>query len=283
VRDRQPCAQHLPAATIEKIQVRLDVISQPGLNALDQPVAYIACSESLAFNGEECQLIEWIDGPKPRIELKAVDDADPIVEPNVLRSEITVAVNDPAAPNTIENAFSALREECAQNSVDTTNDVRGHAEPGLQQNAAIVVQQSRPADQFPAARREHRSCMAIELSESLSKGVQLEGEEPVPSDSVLESKALIQAPHDNQPINDLTFSPDRDSKAGPRDGLHIEIHIAGKPPIEPQLCPACSFATFESGEVEIGKAHGLLEFVHSIPGKKDPGHVSFAQLDAATA
>ena len=55
------------------------------------------CStEPDTFQAQKCDLVEWIDRPQARIELEAIDDSDRLAEPNVLRAQVAVTVDDAA-------------------------------------------------------------------------------------------------------------------------------------------------------------------------------------------
>jgi hypothetical protein len=53
-----------------------------------------AGAEALAFETQECNLVEWIDGPQTSVELEAVNDPDGIAKPDVLGAQIAVPFDD---------------------------------------------------------------------------------------------------------------------------------------------------------------------------------------------
>ena len=59
----------------------------------DLAVAVIANpsgTETLAFEAEIGDLVEWVDGPQLRIELQAVDDFNPVREPDMFGTQISM-------------------------------------------------------------------------------------------------------------------------------------------------------------------------------------------------
>lgn len=50
--------------------------------------------ESIALQIEKCDLIERVNDPKAGIELKAVDDPDFVIEPDVFGTQVAVSIHD---------------------------------------------------------------------------------------------------------------------------------------------------------------------------------------------
>jgi hypothetical protein len=77
------------------------------------------CSaEAVAFEAQECNLIERIDRPQARIEFEAVDDSNWIAEPNVLGAQVAVSVDNAAVAHARGERLSLLGEKSALDASD---------------------------------------------------------------------------------------------------------------------------------------------------------------------
>ena len=67
-------------------------------------------------------------------------------------------------------------------------------------------------------------------------------------------------------------------KAAGRGGERrdADVDVGREPAVEADLGPAGRLAPLQGGEIEVGKAHRLLQLVDPVAGKKHPGHVRLA-------
>jgi hypothetical protein len=57
-------------------------------------------AEPATFQVQIGKLFEWIQAAEIRVELETIDDADLIPHPNVLRAQVSMALNNVACPRT---------------------------------------------------------------------------------------------------------------------------------------------------------------------------------------
>jgi len=119
--DRQPRAQRRAMAAIEQEEIFGQTITQAGPNSALDIFAGPAGAEALAFEAQECNLVERIHGSQPGIELQAVDDADRIAEPDVLRAQIAVPIDDATGLNASDEHVRMALEKPALDEVDPSH------------------------------------------------------------------------------------------------------------------------------------------------------------------
>src|SRR5581483_12409635 len=92
--DRQAGAQHGAVGTIEAEQCGRSSLAQAPLDAVANVAAGPGGAEALAFDRQECHLVQGVHGPQSGVELEAVDYAHRMVEPDVLGPQVAMAVDD---------------------------------------------------------------------------------------------------------------------------------------------------------------------------------------------
>ena len=103
------------------------------------------CSaEAVAFEAQECNLIEWIDCPQARIEFEAVDDSHWIAEPNVLGAQVAVSVDNAAAANARGERLSLLGEKSALDTSNPPDKPCRQAKARIKQHPQIIRQALMP-------------------------------------------------------------------------------------------------------------------------------------------
>ena len=123
---------------------------------------------------------------------------------------------------------------------------------------------------------ERRPSPPIEAHERRDQPVELRGLEAALAQDLLEHPAIIEAAHDDQPIDDRPGTAERKTARRDDQRRDANVDIRGKPAVETELGPARRLATLQRGEVQIGKANRLLELVDFVTGKKHPRHVGLA-------
>ena len=92
--NRQARPQRRAVATIEAKQHLRQAIAQATCNTAPDILARPASAEPLAFETQECNLVERVNSSQARIEFQAIDDLYGITEPDVLGSQIAVTIDD---------------------------------------------------------------------------------------------------------------------------------------------------------------------------------------------
>jgi len=105
-------------------------------------------AEPVAFEAQECNLIEWIDRPQARIEFEAIDDPDRIAKPDVLGAQVAVSVDDSAVANALGQHLALMEEKPALDTGDPPDKPRKQAEAWIKQHPPIVRQALLPIAQM---------------------------------------------------------------------------------------------------------------------------------------
>ena len=150
-----------------------------------------------------------IHRPQACVELEAVDDPHLVVEPNVLRAQISMAVDDAVTTHACQQNVSALRHESALNAIDPPDEPGRQIEAGIEQNAAVQSQISRPRGEVGARGKQCRPGPAIKSNERGDQPIQLRGLEAALAHDLLERPSIVEPAHDDQPVDDASLSAER--------------------------------------------------------------------------
>ena len=91
------------------------IIVQQARKMLPDRIAKPATAKPLAFQMQERDLIQWIDRPQMRIELEAIDDRERGTEPDVLRPQVAVTIDNKSSVNPIDEDWRAVFEKSSLN------------------------------------------------------------------------------------------------------------------------------------------------------------------------
>ena len=98
----------------------------------------VPAAQALAFDTKERDLVERIDGSKPRIELQTVDDPDGVAKPDMFRPQIAASVDNVTTAHAIDDQPRSLAEKPALSLIDLPDGPGRKAKPRVQQNPPIV-------------------------------------------------------------------------------------------------------------------------------------------------
>ena len=145
----QTRSQHRAMAAIEQEQLLGQPVAQAAHDTTLDVFAGPSGAEPLAFEAQECDLVEWIDSPQARIELEAIDDPHRIAEPDVLGAQVAVSVDDAAARECAAGQrVSPMGKKPALNAVDPPDSPEGRPRRGVEQHSPIVRQALAPIAQM---------------------------------------------------------------------------------------------------------------------------------------
>jgi hypothetical protein len=94
-------------------------------------------AQAFAFEAKKCDLIEWIDGAQARIEFQAVDDPHLIAEPDMLRSQVPVSVNDVTTAHPAGDHRGSFCQKSRLYAGDLTDEARRQVKARIQQNTPV--------------------------------------------------------------------------------------------------------------------------------------------------
>ncbi len=107
--DCQAGPQGRAMAAIEQEQGVRRILIETVHDAAAQVLTSPGDAQPFALETEEGDFVQRVAGAEPIIELEAVDDADRISEPDVLRTQIAMAVNDVLAQHAVNQKIATLR------------------------------------------------------------------------------------------------------------------------------------------------------------------------------
>jgi len=130
-------------------------------------------AQPFAFETQEGDLIEGINHPQAAVELQTIDDAHRIAEANMLRTQVAMPINDPAAPHALRQQRSALSQEPALHSVDVAHQSRWDLKAAVKKNTAVVRQAPPELRSMDGGGNEYRLGAAIELDQDRNEPIEL--------------------------------------------------------------------------------------------------------------
>jgi len=236
-------------------------------------------SEPLAFEREKRHLVVRINGAETRIEFEAVDDPDRMAEPDVLRPQIAVPVDD-VPPTHAGGQNPCVRlEETELDRVKPTNETVRHSQPRIQENSLVVCEASAPLMQVSSRRQVNRGCPLIELGERHNQTIKVPRLDAMLDDERFEHLLHVESAHDDEPIDDRAPAPDGQALFCRDQRHYIEVDVRRQTAVQAKLGATGSLSLRQGGEVEIGKAHRLLELVDAVADHEDPRHVGLVASD----
>jgi len=269
----QTRTQHRAVTAVEQKQLLGQSIPQAAHDTTRDIFPRPAGAEPIAFKAQERDLVEWIDGPQARIELEAIDDPHRITQPNMLRAQVAVPIDDATLANALGQRPRLLGKEFGLRTGNAADEPRRQPEARVEQHAPIVRQAFAPVAQMDRGRQKNRLCPAIELYQRGDEPIELPRCEAILQDGMFERLSLVETSHDHEPVDDFCIATDRESVRRCGEGYHVEIDVRCQPTIESELSPAGGFPPPQGREIEIGKADRFLELVDPVAGEKYPGHM----------
>jgi len=121
VGDRQARAQRGAMTAVEREQLFRRAVAQCCGDAASNPLAGPSGSEAFTLEAQIGDLLERIGSPQARIELEAIDDPDRVAEPDMLRPQIAVAVDDAAFAHPTHQKIPASGEKATLDPIDPSD------------------------------------------------------------------------------------------------------------------------------------------------------------------
>jgi hypothetical protein len=138
MRNSQTRSQCRAMTTIEEVQFLRQSITQAANYPATDILAYRGSTETFAFKAQECDLVDRIDRSQPGIELQAVNYSDWLAQPDMLRSQIAVPINDFAFANPLRKHSIPPRKKIALHTIHPPDETRRNIEARIQKHLVIV-------------------------------------------------------------------------------------------------------------------------------------------------
>ena len=265
-----------PVAPVEGGQRRCNPVAETLADLPRQVRSRPGGAEALTFDIEKGEFVEGIDSSQRRAEFQAVDDRQWGAEPDVLRPEVAVTVDDAAAGNAIDEEIGALAEEATLGAVDARPLAEVELQPPIRKHRAVCGKLAAPVGEERLRVDQARPGVAIETGEDCRQTVKMGPVERAIEQDVLEHLALVEPAHDHQKVHDAAGAADRQPGVGRYQRNDVDVDTRRQSAIEPQLGPAGRFAAVARREVEVGKADRLFQLVDEAVADEDPRHVGLA-------
>jgi len=173
MRDRQPRPQRRAMTAVEGKQRFGPAVVQRRFDAALEIFPGPSGAEALAFESEICDLVEWIEHPQALVELQAVDDLHRPAEPDVLRPQIAVGLDDAARPDQVGEHGCMTVQEFTLSAIDAPNQPRRKGEARVEQHPAVIGEAFCPAGEMRSSGGESRPRTLIELRQGRRYSLEL--------------------------------------------------------------------------------------------------------------
>jgi hypothetical protein len=127
MRDREARAQRSPVAAIECEQRLTRSAAHYARHPMFEVVAYPRRAKPFAFETKKGNFIIGIDGAQSGIELDAVDNPDRFAQMNVLRTQVTVSIDDAPGADARCQQLAMQVEKPVLQPVEPLDSSRRHA------------------------------------------------------------------------------------------------------------------------------------------------------------
>jgi ribose-phosphate pyrophosphokinase len=121
MRDGEARPQGGAIGPVEVMEGEGQILAQPTLEARPDVATRPRGAEPLALQIEVGDLVKGVDGAQARIELQAVDDPHLVIEPDMLRPQVAVSIDDAAAAYPRSQHGAAFGEEAALQAIDASD------------------------------------------------------------------------------------------------------------------------------------------------------------------
>ena len=165
-------------------------------------------TETLAFQAEIGDLIKWVHGPQLRIELQAVDNSNPVREPDMFRTQIPMAVKNSATSSAFRQKIRATREKRPLNCIDPADEGRGKPETRFEKDAIVKGKAAAPFGHLYGRNSKDALRRSVELCERRHEPVELRLFNSRLEERMLERVVLVETAHNDEPIDDRTSTAD---------------------------------------------------------------------------
>jgi hypothetical protein len=225
-------------------------------------------------------VVRGIQDPRLARELQTVEDCRRRTEVDVLRAEVSVALDDPLFPNppfqhraqAFEHPQLALR--------DLGDRVHGKAE--LPAGQLLARLQDAPTKTILMLRgiERHRPGLPVEARQELGGGSEKLGTGGPVANPLVEEVASAQPTHPDKPIHRRPRAVQGQLAPRRQDQRNdAQVDLWREPTVQTDLIQAPAPAALECSEVQELVAHGLLQLVRELPGQKHPRHVGLDGRD----
>jgi hypothetical protein len=169
---RKARAQHRPVAAVKMIEREWRCVVQRQHDAGPYIVSSPFHAEVFALKIEVCYLLQRIDGPEPGVELDAVNDLDFVSEPDVLRPQVPVAIENAPVPQTAKQQKLPSPEKLPQHPVAIARWRLREAKAAVKEYAAVLLKIEFPLLEIGQGRPKDRICPPVEIRKLENDGVE---------------------------------------------------------------------------------------------------------------
>jgi len=195
-------------------------------------------AEPLAFNAKKRNFVERIDHSQACVEFQAVDDTHRIPQTNVLRTQVSVAIDDMPRSNAFGEKAGALHQKPALHRNDAPYASRWQVKARVEQNTAIEGNAAPQLCGIFRRRDEHDIGAAIELHKHSRQPIELPAVQVRLPNHTVQHLRVVEAVHRNQPIDDFAIAAKDELVRRPHQRNDVLVDIRRKAPVELELGPA---------------------------------------------
>src|ERR1035437_1948402 len=193
--DRQARAQHRPMAAIKQKKPAGGVVIQCMRQMPPDPLGSPQAAEAFAFQMQESNFIERIERPQFWVEFQTVDDCHGLAQPNMLRAQVSVGIDEPPLANASQQQGRVFHGESALDLRDPLDSALRKAETSIEQDAAVLSKRLLPCDKIVFGLKQDSRRMRVECAERYREPIDLQGLQPAFAQGCLKPLILLKPTH----------------------------------------------------------------------------------------
>ncbi len=144
VGDREPRPQGGAIGAVKGKEPSVEAARQAVGDAPSDVIAIPRAAKPVAFDGEEGDFIQRIDGPESWIELQTVDDAHRRSQPDMFRSQVAMAIDKAAMVDAGADQIRSFTQEAALDAVEPEHPPDRQARPWIKQDVPVFSKSQMP-------------------------------------------------------------------------------------------------------------------------------------------
>jgi hypothetical protein len=195
-------------AAVEQEELGRHRIVKHAGHASSQVIVCPPCAQSRAFEPQEGDLIEGVNRSQAGIELETVDDPYPVVEPDMLRAQIAMAIDKAALHDALSEELCMAVEKSTLGPIGAADQSTRQAYTRVEQGAAVLRKAPLPFGKVRRRDSRHRPYSPVESAKAHDQSLKLPGFEPAIENELLEREVVLQSAHHDEPIDDRAGTAD---------------------------------------------------------------------------
>lgn len=238
-------------------------------------------AKTLTFQGQVSQFVPGIEHAEPPVEFQAIDDHRLGEQADVLRPEVAMRVDDASVFRPLFKKGALFRQKLPLSCRQAIDPRFRKSVPAVAQLGQIALNVRLELAPILGRADGQGRRKPVESRQYPTQLLHILGIDGSFENRDIEHAVGGQAAHLHQPVHHPAFAAQLQAVIRfYRERHDAEINAFGQPPVEMDLAFAVRFPGLQSAEIKVIIPDGLFQLVNQPIGQKNPGHVSFDDLDA---